>query len=272
MDWQSEISEGFIRFGVFAAVFLCMALLELLIPKRELQHSKPSRWITNIAIGGIDSLVVRLMAALTVPLAAIAAAIWAESKGWGVLNWLEWPVWIETVIVIIVLDFAIYVQHFASHKIPILWQIHRVHHSDVDFDVTTAVRFHPIEIALSMLYKILVIFALGGPAFAVFLFEIILNGCAMFNHSNIDLPKWLDRALRTIIVTPDMHRVHHSVIHKETDSNYGFNLSVWDRLCRTYRPQPEKGHLGMTIGLKAHQNDKPTGLAWSLIFPFRKTD
>ena len=263
-----NIGETEIRLAAFAGIFVVMALLELLIPKRKLGHSKGHRWFTNLSIGGIDSLVVRLMALIVIPLSAVYSAIWAESAGWGLLNWLGLPYWLNFVIAVMVLDLAIYGQHVASHKIPMLWQLHRVHHADVDFDVTTAIRFHPIEIALSMLWKIVVVIALGAPALAVVVFEIILNGCAMFNHSNIDLPKPLDRLLRTLLVTPDFHRVHHSVIRRETNSNYGFNLSIWDKLFGTYRPQPEKGHLGMTIGLSSYQSEAPTGLIWSLKFPF----
>ncbi len=271
MEIFDGISEGAFRLSVFAGVFLAMALLELLIPKRVPGAPKARRWLTNIAIGGIDSLIVRLMALFVIPLAAVAAAIWAEARGWGLFNLLALPAWLEIVLAVVILDLAIYGQHVASHKIPILWRLHKVHHSDVDFDVTTAIRFHPIEIALSMLYKIVLVLILGPLPVAVVIFEVILNGCAMFNHSNIALPKGLDRLLRLFLVTPDMHRVHHSAIHRETDSNYGFNLSWWDRLFGTYRPEPEKGHEGMTIGLPDYQSPAPTRLLWSLLLPF-KTD
>ena len=197
-----NLSDTAIRLSAFIGIFVAMAALELLIPKRRLQHSKGQRWFTNISIGGIDSLIVRFMALIVIPLSAVAAALWAESAGWGLLNWLGFPYWLNFVIALVVLDLAIYGQHVASHKIPMFWLLHRVHHSDVDFDVTTAIRFHPIEIALSMLWKIVVVLAIGAPAAAVVVFEIILNGCAMFNHSNIDLPKWLDRFLRLFLVTP----------------------------------------------------------------------
>jgi len=264
-----NLGDTAIRLSAFAGIFVVMALLELLIPKRRLEHSKGHRWFTNIAIGGIDSLIVRLMALIVIPLSAVAAALWAEAAGWGLLNWLGLPYWLNLLIAVVVLDLAIYGQHVVSHKVPMFWLLHRVHHSDVDFDVTTAIRFHPIEIALSMLWKIVVVIVIGAPAAAVVLFEIILNGCAMFNHSNVDLPKPLDRFLRTFLVTPDFHRVHHSVIHRETDSNYGFNLSIWDRMFGTYTPQPSKGHQGMTIGLTPYQSEQPTGLAWSLVLPFQ---
>ena len=270
MNLDASLGEGALRLAVFAAIFTVMALLELLIPKRKLGHAKGARWFTNIAIAGLDTMLVRLMALLVVPLAAVSAALWAEAQGWGLLNWIALPLWVETLIAVLVLDLAIYGQHVASHKIPLFWKLHRMHHSDVDIDVTTAVRFHPIEIGLSMLWKIVVVLVLGPAAGAVVLFEVILNGCAMFNHANVHLPPALDRLLRLAIVTPDFHRVHHSVIHRETNSNYGFNLSIWDRLFGTYVPQPRKGHLGMTIGLTPYQSEEPTGLIWSLSLPFAK--
>lgn len=266
----SWISESGLRLGVFLAVFLVMALAEAWRPKRRLSYDKGSRWLTNLTIVALDSILVRLMAALTVPLAAVAAAVYAQRQGIGLFNWLDWPVWLEMLIAFIVLDFAIWLQHLASHKVPMLWRLHQMHHADVDFDVTTAIRFHPVEIALSMLWKIICVFALGPAPEAVVLFEIVLNACAMFNHANIALPTGVDRILRLVLVTPDMHRVHHSVQHHEHDSNYGFNLSIWDRIFRTYTPQPEKGHDGMTIGLPPYQNADPTRLAWSLSLPFRK--
>jgi sterol desaturase/sphingolipid hydroxylase (fatty acid hydroxylase superfamily) len=259
-----------IRLGVFAGVLLAMALLELILPKRTLIAPKGRRWLTNLGISVTAALVLRLMAALAVPVAAIAAAFYAQTNGIGLLNNVAWPDWVKIVIALAALDLAIWAQHLASHKIPILWRLHKVHHADRDIDVTTAVRFHPVEIALSMLWKIVVVVPLGAPPLAVFLFEVILNGCAMFNHANIDLPPWLDRILRLFVVTPDMHRVHHSVLRREHDSNYGFNLSLWDRVFRTYTAQPEGGHQGMTIGLTPYQSEAPTRFGWSLWLPFRK--
>lgn len=260
--------DTWIRLGVFAGVFLAMAAIELALPKRELIVPKGRRWLTNLGISVTASLVLRLMAALAVPVAAVAAAFYAQANGIGLLNAVAWPEWVKVVIALVVLDLAIWAQHLASHKIPILWRLHRVHHADRDIDVTTAVRFHPIEIALSMLWKIVVVVPLGASPLAVFLFEVILNGCAMFNHANIDLPPWLDRALRLFVVTPDMHRVHHSVMRREHDSNYGFNLSLWDRVFRTYTAQPEGGHQGMKIGLTPYQSLAPTHFGWSLWLPF----
>lgn len=268
MDAIADMSETGLRFTAFAAVFAIMALLEFAIPKRDLHYEKGRRWITNLAIVGIDGLLVRAMAAFVIPLAAVAAAEWATLNKIGVLHLVDLPVWIEWLIAVAALDLAIYGQHVASHKIPLLWRLHQVHHADVDFDVTTAVRFHPVEIGLSMLWKIVVVLALGPAAGAVVLFEILLNGTAMFNHANVDLPRPLDRLLRLFLVTPDMHRVHHSVIRHEHDSNYGFNLSIWDRMFRTYTAQPQRGHRDMIIGLTRYQNSSPTRLGWSLKLPF----
>lgn len=269
MEILGGISETALRLSAFAGIFAAMAVLELLIPRRKPGQPRARRWFTNLAIVGIDSLLVRLMALFVIPLAAVSTALWAEARGWGLLNAAAWPSWLEFALAILLLDLALYAQHVASHKAPLLWRLHRVHHADRDFDVTTGIRFHPIEIGLSMLWKMLVVLALGAPAAAVVLFEVILNGCSMFNHSNIALPGWLDRFLRAFIVTPDMHRVHHSVHRDEHDRNFGFNLSIWDRLFRTYTAQPREGHPGMRLGLKAWQNAGPTQLGWSLALPFR---
>lgn len=268
MDGLLGQSDGAIRLAVFASVFLVMALIELAAPKRTLLAPKGRRWLTNLGISVTGTMLIRLMAMLAVPLAAIAAAAYAEAHGIGFLNKLNWPYWLKVAVALLVLDLAIWGQHLASHKVPIFWRLHQVHHADRDIDVTTAVRFHPIEIGLSMLWKIAVVLALGASPLAVFLFEVILNACAMFNHANIALPSWLDRVLRLLIVTPDMHRVHHSVLGREHNTNYGFNLSVWDRLFRTYTAQPEGGHQGMTIGLMPYQSEAPTRLGWSLVLPF----
>jgi sterol desaturase/sphingolipid hydroxylase (fatty acid hydroxylase superfamily) len=269
MDGLLGQSDGLLRFGVFVGVFLVMAAIELVRPKRRLTVSKARRWLTNLGIAGIDTLVLRLMAMLAVPVAAVSAAFFAQSHHIGLLNQVAWPYWIKLVIALLVLDLAIWAQHLVSHKLPLFWRLHRVHHADRDIDVTTAVRFHPIEIALSMLWKIVVVLPLGASPFTVFLFEVILNACAMFNHANIALPSWLDRSLRLFIVTPDMHRVHHSVLRSEHDRNYGFNLSVWDRLFRTYLAEPKAGQQGVMIGLTPYQTEAPTRFGWSLVLPFR---
>lgn len=261
-----EFSEPQIRLGIFIGLFCLLAALEFMAPRRELRHVKSRRWLTNWVIVFIDSALLRLLFVG----AAVGAAQWAQSSGYGLFNVIEGPLWLSVVIAFVVLDFAIWFSHWASHKVPLLWAVHRMHHSDVDIDVSTAIRFHPIEIILSMVWKIIIVVALGAPAIAVLIFEIVLNGAAMFNHSNLKIPSAVDRFLRWIIVTPDMHRVHHSIIHQETDSNYGFNLAIWDRIFNTYTDQPEKGHEGMTIGLGEWQDEKPTQLWWSLKVPFLK--
>jgi sterol desaturase/sphingolipid hydroxylase (fatty acid hydroxylase superfamily) len=259
-------AEATLRLGAFLAIFAVMALWERGVPMRGLVASRWRRWGTNWAILLIDAAVVRLLFGA----AAAGAAIDAASSGLGLFNRLDWPGWAAFAVSFLALDLAIWLQHLLTHKIPLLWRLHRVHHADRDCDVTTAIRFHPIEIALSMGLKIGLVYALGAPVAAVIAFEVVLNGAAMFNHSNVRMPAGLERALRLLIVTPDMHRVHHSVDRAEHDANYGFNLSVWDRLFGTYVAQPARGHRGMTIGLDDCQTDGPTRLGWSLSFPFRK--
>ena len=256
--------EATIRLACFAGVLLVMALWEIAAPRRALLMDKPRRWFTNLAIVVADSLALRLL----FPFLAVAMAQIATDRGWGLFALTDLPFWLEVVLAVVLLDLAIYGQHVASHKIPILWRVHQMHHADRDFDVTTALRFHPIEIVLSMAYKFAVIIALGPPALGVLIFEVLLNGTAMFNHSNVRIPKPLDRLIRSVVVTPDMHRVHHSVIRREHDTNYGFSLSVWDRLFGTYTDQPKGGHEGMKIGLETYQTDDPTKLGWCLALPF----
>ncbi len=267
-DFIQQIGEAELRFGVFAGVLIIMGLLELVLPRRPLEAPKARRWFTNLAIVVVDSAVLRIF----FPILAVGVAVAVSSRGWGLFALVDWPLWLETVLCVILLDMAIYGQHVASHKIPMLWRVHKVHHSDRDFDVTTAVRFHPVEIALSMLYKFAVILALGAGPLSVFLFEVLLNATAMFNHANVKLPRALDAILRRFIVTPDMHRVHHSVMTHETDSNYGFNLSIWDRMFGTYIAQPAAGHDAMEIGLREYRDFKPVQLVWSLLLPFRNSD
>jgi sterol desaturase/sphingolipid hydroxylase (fatty acid hydroxylase superfamily) len=260
-------NEVIIRLSVFLGVFAILALTEVLLPRRKRDINRGPRWFTNLSLIVIDSFTLRLMA-IVMPVMAVGAAADAHAHGWGLLAMVDWPNWVEVVIAMLILDFVIWAQHLITHKIPILWRLHQVHHADRDMDVTTAIRFHPIEIALSMLLKIAVVYALGPTAFAVILFEILLNGSAMFNHANINIPKTLDRVIRLLIVTPDMHRVHHSDIRAEHDSNYGFSLSIWDRLFGTYVAQPSKGHDAMTVGL-SWQDDRPLKLGWALLLPFR---
>jgi sterol desaturase/sphingolipid hydroxylase (fatty acid hydroxylase superfamily) len=266
--WQNAFNylftEAGIRLSVFLGLFVLLALLEILVPRRKLRPVKAKRWFTNWAIVIIDSILVRLF----FKTAAVGGALWAADLGFGLFNNLQVPYWLAFLISFVILDFAVWLSHVASHKIPIFWRIHRMHHSDVAFDVTTAIRFHPIEILLSMAWKYAVVMALGAPAAAVLVFEIVLNGGALFNHSNWKLPLWLDRWLRMLIVTPDMHRVHHSTDMRETDSNYGFNLSTWDRVFRTYIDQPALGHDGMVIGISEWQDEKPASLPWALSVPF----
>lgn len=257
-----------LRLMSFGGVLVIMALVEVLIPKKTRTMPRTSRWTTNLLLVVVDSLVLRI----TMPILAVALASWSEVNNIGVLNWLSLPSFIEIIAAVILLDMAIYFQHVMSHKMPMLWMFHKVHHADRDIDVTTGLRFHPIEIVFSMFYKLVWILLLGPSASAVILFEIILNGSAMFNHSNISLSKKLDNRLRKIIVTPDSHRVHHSVIQQETDSNYGFFLSIWDKLFGTYNPQPKDTHDGMIIGLDEYQTAAPSTLKWCLTVPWQKTD
>jgi sterol desaturase/sphingolipid hydroxylase (fatty acid hydroxylase superfamily) len=257
-----------IRFAVFLGLFAACALSEAALPRRPRSLPRTDRWRTNLSITILNTLTLRLMAAV-LPLLAIGAAWDAQVQGWGLFNALDWPAWIELIVCVLVLDFAIWAQHLITHKVPLLWRLHRVHHADRDMDVTTAVRFHPIEIALSMLLKIGLVYLLGPSALAVLIFEILLNGTALFNHANLKLPLALDAVLRRVLVTPDMHRVHHSVHRHEHDSNYGFALSIWDRMFGTYVAQPEQGHDQMTVGLK-WQDDRPAHLKWSLTLPFRR--
>lgn len=259
-------NETLIRLFVFIGLFLLFAVIEAVIPRRTRPEPRSRRWFTNWGLIILDSITLRLMA-IVMPFMSVGAAIDAGTNGWGLFNNVEWPAWIEIILAMLILDFVIWAQHLITHKIPLLWRLHQVHHSDRDMDVTTAIRFHPIEIALSMLLKIGLIYLLGPLAFAVILFEIILNGSAMFNHANIRLSPKVDAIVRLVLVTPDMHRVHHSVHREEHDSNYGFSLSIWDRMFRTYVAQPKDGHGEMEIGLH-WQDERPSNLLWNLKLPF----
>lgn len=260
--------EALVRLSVFAGLFATFALVETFAPRRTRTHTRLERWTTNWAIIIIDTLTLRALA-IGLPLLAVGAAYDAATHGWGLFNLLDWPSAVEIVLAIVMFDFAIWLQHLITHKVPVLWRLHQVHHADVDMDVTTAIRFHPVEIALSMVLKIGLVYLLGPAGIAIILFEIILNGAAMFNHANISLPLWIDAPLRRVLVTPDMHRVHHSVHRDEHDSNYGFSLSIWDRLFGTYIAQPREGHDTMITGLR-WQDEKPSQLGWSLLLPFRQ--
>lgn len=223
-----------------------MAVWEVFAPRRKRSHSRLARWPSNIAISILNTLVLRVV----LPSGVVGLALLAHAQGWGLLNAFDFPLWVSIVAAILVLDFVIYLQHVMFHAVPLLWRFHRMHHADLDIDVTTGARFHPVEIILSILIKLAAVAALGPPVVAVVMFEVLLNATSMFNHSNVRLPLALDRVLRLIVVTPDMHRVHHSVIPAETNSNFGFNVPWWDRLCGTYKAQPREGHDGMTIGIE----------------------
>lgn len=261
-------NEATLRLSVFLGLFALFTIVETLLPRKQRSQPRVRRWFTNWSLTVLNTVLLRLLA-FGLPLLAVGAAMDAGKNGWGLFNWLDWPDWIEIVAAILILDFAIWAQHLITHKVPLLWRLHRVHHADRDMDVTTAIRFHPVEIALSMLLKIGVVYLLGPAAVAVVLFEIMLNGTAMFNHANIRLPVAVDRIVRMVLVTPDMHRVHHSVHRDEHDSNYGFSLSIWDRTLGTYVAQPRDGHDDMAVGLR-WQDDRPSRLGWSLRLPFRK--
>ncbi len=264
-------NEALIRLGVFLGLFALFAAAEAWLPRRVRSQTRAKRWTTNWAITVANTLTLQLLArglvVIGLPVLAVGAAMDAHANGWGLFNLTDWPIWLEVTLSILILDFAIWAQHLITHKVPLLWRLHRVHHADVDIDVTTAIRFHPLEIALSMLIKIGLVYLMGPAAVAVILFEILLNSTAMFNHANIKLPLWLDVLVRQVLVTPDMHRVHHSVHRHEHDSNYGFALSIWDRLFRTYIAQPAEGHDAMKIGLE-WQDERPARLGWSLALPF----
>ena len=257
-------NEPVLRLSIFFGVFAVMALWELASPRRPLTTSKTRRWATNLGIVALDTVLARLI----FQVAAVGVALIAADKGWGLFNGLDWPVWLEVLLTVVLLDFAIYIQHVLFHAIPVLWRLHMVHHADLDYDVTTGARFHPIEILLSVGIKMGVVILLGAPAAGVVAFEVILNATAMFNHSNVKIPTGLDSLLRLFVVTPDMHRVHHSDIPNETNSNYGFNLPWWDRLMGTYTAQPSQGHDGMTIGLRQFRDPKKLGLLGVLALPF----
>ena len=251
-------------FVLVAATFALFAGLEIAAPFRAPGQPRGRRWMTNLALFAIDTLAVRMLA----PVLLVGMAVLAETRGWGLFNTLGWPFWLEATLAILALDLALFLQHWATHRVPLLWRLHRVHHTDRDFDVTTAARFHPVEIVLSMGYKLAVVAALGAPALAVFVFEAGFTMLTIFNHSNTRLPARIEPAVRALIVTQDMHRVHHSVVERETNSNYGTILSGWDRLFGTYRAQPAAGAEKVRIGLSEFQDDKPSKLGWSLALPF----
>lgn len=259
-------NEVIVRLSFFIGTFVVIALWEVIAPKRALTVSKAIRWFNNIGLVVLNTVILRLL----FPAAAVGVAAFAASQGWGLLNYYQLPFVLAVILSVVAMDFIIYLQHVLVHAVPALWRLHRVHHADLDYDVTTGSRFHPIEIILSMLIKFATIVALGPPVVAVIAFEVILNAMAMFNHGNIGLPKAIDKVVRWFVVTPDMHRVHHSVEDNETNSNYGFNLSIWDRLFGTYIDQPREGHQGMTIGIHKYRDPKEVDqLPGMLMLPFK---
>jgi sterol desaturase/sphingolipid hydroxylase (fatty acid hydroxylase superfamily) len=257
--------EQYIRLAAFCGIFAVMALWELIGPRRKQTVGRAWRWPNNLGVVLVDTVLVRIL----FPTTAVALALVANERGIGLLNAVPVPASISLVVSVILLDLAIYFQHVLFHAAPMLWRLHRMHHADLDIDVSTGLRFHPIEILLSMLIKLTVVIALGAPAVAVLVFEMLLNATSMFNHSNVRLPLGFDRLLRWFVVTPDMHRVHHSVLTRETNSNFGFNLPWWDRLFGTYRAQPAAGHETMTIGIEQFRDPRELGLDRMLVQPFR---
>lgn len=258
--------ESTLRLSAFVSIFAVMALWEIVSPRRSLSVSKGVRWLNNLGLVVVNTLVVRLL----FPAAAVGTAVWAESHNIGLVHWLDiGSAWWVVLASVVLLDFFIWYQHLLFHKVPLLWRLHRVHHADLDFDLTTGLRFHPIEVLLSMCIKAGLILLFGFPAVAVLLFEVILNGCAMITHSNIRLPKRLDTIIRTLFVTPDMHRVHHSWRIEEANSNYGFNLAIWDKLFGTYTEDSKDGQLGITFGITRTPNKAAVPLQKLLTLPFR---
>jgi sterol desaturase/sphingolipid hydroxylase (fatty acid hydroxylase superfamily) len=260
--------EPLIRLTVFAGIFAAMAAWEILAPRRDQRLGRGRRWPGNIGIVALDAVLVRLV----FPTSAVGLALVAEARGWGLFHALDLPAWVNVLLAVAALDLAIYLQHVLFHAVPALWRLHRMHHADLEIDVTTGARFHPIEILLSMGLKLGVVAALGALAVAVLAFEVLLNATSMFNHSNVRMPAGLDRVLRWVVVTPDMHRVHHSIVVRETNSNFGFNLPWWDRLFGTYRDQPAAGHEAMTIGIEHFREPAEQRLDRMLTQPFRDDD
>ena len=266
-DWMIG-NEPWVRLAIAAGVFAVMAGWELLDARRDLRVGRGRRWFANLGLVAVDILIVRLL----FPSSAVGMALMIQVLGWGIFNSVETPYWLAVVASVVVLDLAIYLQHVMFHAVPALWRLHVVHHADLDFDVTTGIRFHPIEIVLSMLIKLTVISVLGPPLMGVLVSEVLLNALAMFNHANVRMPTHLDRILRRIIVTPDMHRVHHSIERAEHNTNFGFNFSCWDRLLGTYLDQPAQGHRGMTIGVKNFRDAASQTLPGLLAIPFARQD
>ncbi|HKJ94209.1 MAG TPA: sterol desaturase family protein [Gammaproteobacteria bacterium] len=258
-------NEPAIRLGLFLAILSGMAVWEVAAPRRRREIPRLIRWTNNLGVVAVDTVLVRL----AFPVVAVGLATFASEQGWGLFNMLALPFWPVFILSVLALDLAIYLQHVMFHAVPALWRVHRMHHADLEFDVSTGLRFHPVEILLSMALKLAVVAALGPPAVAVLAFEVLLNATSMFNHGNVRIPERVDRILRLLVVTPDMHRVHHSIHPAETNSNFGFNLPWWDRLLGTYWPQPREGHQAMTIGIEQFRSRRDLWLDRMLIQPLR---
>lgn len=256
--------EGFIRFGTFVGLLAVMALWEVWRPRRLLSQGKARHWAINLTLAAMNTLVVRL----TVGAVAVNAALFAQQRGWGVWSLLHLPAWANIMFSLAVLDFAIYLQHVLSHALPVFWRLHRIHHTDLDVDVTTGLRFHPLEILLSLIYKAALVLLLGAHPAAVIAFEVILNAASEFNHANVRLPAALEQILRKVVITPDLHRLHHSVVVAEINSNFGFSVPFWDRLCGTYRDQPGQPQTTMPLGLQDCRDPHVLGLGRLLLLPF----
>jgi len=257
--------EPTIRLITFLAVLIGMMVWEVATPRRRQEIPRVLRWTNNLSLVVIDTAILRL----TFPVLAVGLAGIAEANGWGLFNVVDLPLWVAVIAAILMLDLAIYLQHIVFHAVPGLWRLHRMHHADLEFDATTGLRFHPVEIVLSMAVKLVLVVAIGAPAVAVLAFEVILNAASIFNHSNISLPPAVDRVMRLFLVTPDMHRVHHSVEPRETNSNFGFSVPWWDRMFGTYLAQPAKGHLGMEIGIEQFRTPRELWLDRMLVQPLR---
>lgn len=265
MDTLLLDNEAAVRLAAFAGILAVMVGAEALWPRRARLNPRLRRWVGNLGVVGVATALVRL----AVPVVPVALAVVAAERGWGLFNMVDWPAWLEIVLAVLVLDLVVYLQHVLFHSVPALWRLHRMHHADTDIDATTGIRFHPVEIVLSIGIKLAAVLALGPAAVAVLVFELLLNGSAMFNHANLALPRRVDAFLRLLVVTPDMHRVHHSWHRDETDRNFGFCFPWWDRLLGTYRARPRDGHEAMTIGLPAFRDPAELSLPRLLTQPFR---
>lgn len=260
-------SESSIRLAIFLGMFLVLAVAEVLFPRRKPAYSKPKRWLSNLTISALNTLVVRI----GFPIAGVAAALLAQDRQWGLMNQLPVAPWLNILVFLLLFDLAIYWQHRLFHVVPWLWRFHRVHHTDVDYDLTTGSRFHPCSILISAAIKIALVIVMGASAAAILIAEVVLNVTAMFNHSNLKLPQSVDHKLRKILVTPDMHRIHHSTDSIEHNANFGFNFPWWDRIFGSYLDQPKMSHEDMDIGITGFQDRKSIGIFPLLIQPFKKT-